>query len=379
MLEFTHSLTPALPALLEPGARAVRPGCPAGPDCASSGSGPASRAAVRANPGMRVPGAFNGFELGLRAILGQQVTVKAAPRSPVARRGVRRAVVTPFAELNRLTPSAATRRRAWTRSPGSASSRSREEHHRPGQAERHRARSALDSGAHHNPDESIERLAELPGIGQWTAHYIAMRALRWPDAFPKRISRSGTTWEGSPPNRPRTLTQAWRPWRSYAVMHIWAMGTPRSRVTRSDRSLPERKGPGVSREPVSKCSPALSRQTGRRKSATRGRGACTRSRRATRASPHSARWREYRESPDVRPASTRQVRRSLSRDRRSGGCCGRPGSRRRDPSWRPGMASPACPRSRSRFDRAHLRPMHRAASRRERCRTDRQCSTNRRR
>ena len=44
---------------------------------------------------------------------------------------------------------------------------------------------SLDSGIHHNPNATIERLAELPGIGPWTAHYIAMRALRWPDAFPK--------------------------------------------------------------------------------------------------------------------------------------------------------------------------------------------------
>ena len=142
---------------------------------------------MKANPGLRVPGAFNGFEMGVRAILGQQVTVKAA--TTIACRFVEafgEPIVTPFAELNRLTPA-----------PARVAAASVDDIARHGIVAA-RARSiialaaaqrsgalCLDGGAHHNPDDSIKRLAELPGIGQWTAHYIAMRALRWPDAFPK--------------------------------------------------------------------------------------------------------------------------------------------------------------------------------------------------
>ena len=136
---------------------------------------------------MRVPGAFNGFEMGLRAILGQQVTVKAA--TTIAGRFVEafgEPIVTPFAGLHRLTPA-----------PARVAAASVDDIARHGiVAARGRSIIALakaqgsgelclDGGAHHTPDDSIRRLAELPGIGPWTAHYIAMRALRWPDAFPK--------------------------------------------------------------------------------------------------------------------------------------------------------------------------------------------------
>ena len=80
----------------------------------------------------------------------------------------------------------------------------------------------LDGGAHHNPDDSIKRLAELPGIGQWTAHYIAMRALRWPDAFPKEDIAVRNNLGGVTAKEAEALSQSWRPWRSYAVMHVWA-------------------------------------------------------------------------------------------------------------------------------------------------------------
>jgi AraC family transcriptional regulator, regulatory protein of adaptative response / DNA-3-methyladenine glycosylase II len=88
----------------------------------------------------------------------------------------------------------------------------------------------LDGGAHHNPDDAIRRLAELPGIGPWTAHYIAMRALRWPDAFPKEDIAVRKNLGGVTATEAEVLSQPWRPWRSYAVMHIWSMGSnPSSR------------------------------------------------------------------------------------------------------------------------------------------------------
>ena len=86
----------------------------------------------------------------------------------------------------------------------------------------------LDGGAHHNPDDTIRRLAELPGIGPWTAHYIAMRALRWPDAFLKDDIAVRNNLGGVTASEAEALSQSWRPWRSYAVMHVWSMARPSS-------------------------------------------------------------------------------------------------------------------------------------------------------
>lgn len=227
-VEFTHSLTPVLPALLcrvralfdlnaHPGliARQLRKDAHLA-------------AAVKANPGLRVPGAFNGFETGLRAILGQQVTVKAA--TTIACRFVEafgEPIVTPAAELRRLTPM-----------PARIAAASVDDIARHGIIAA-RARSiialaraqessalCLDGGARHHPEDAIMRLTELPGIGPWTAHYIAMRALRWPDAFPKEDVAVRNNLGGVTARDAEALSQAWRPWRSYAVMHIWGMAKP---------------------------------------------------------------------------------------------------------------------------------------------------------
>jgi AraC family transcriptional regulator of adaptative response / DNA-3-methyladenine glycosylase II len=225
LLEFTHSLTPVLPALLSR-TRALFD-LDARPDVIAKRlrRDPLLAVAVRANPGLRVPGAFNGFELGLRAILGQQVTVKAA--TTIAGRFVNAfgaPVVTPVPELNRLTP-------VPTRIAAAS----------VGDIARHgivaaRARSiialaeaqgsgvlCLDGGAQHSPDDTIKRLGELPGIGPWTAHYIAMRALRWPDAFPKEDIAVRKRLGGATAPEAESMSQSWRPWRSYAVMHVWNM------------------------------------------------------------------------------------------------------------------------------------------------------------
>ena len=225
VVEFPHALTPVLPALL----RRLRAlfDLNARPDVIAAHLGRDGRLepAVRANPGLRVPGAFNGFELGLRAILGQQVTVKAA--TTIACRFVETfgdPIVTPFPELNRLTPS-----------PGRVAAASVDEIATHGiVAARCRSIIALakgqgsldlclDGGVHRDPDASIKRLAEIPGIGQWTAHYIAMRALRWPDAFPKEDIAVRKRLGGVSAKEADVLSQAWRPWRSYAVMHLWHM------------------------------------------------------------------------------------------------------------------------------------------------------------
>jgi AraC family transcriptional regulator, regulatory protein of adaptative response / DNA-3-methyladenine glycosylase II len=74
---------------------------------------------------------------------------------------------------------------------------------------------------HHDPNATIERLAKLPGIGPWTAHYIAMRALRWPDAFPKEDIAVLHSLGHVSAKQAEQLSQPWRPWRSYVVIHLW--------------------------------------------------------------------------------------------------------------------------------------------------------------
>jgi AraC family transcriptional regulator of adaptative response / DNA-3-methyladenine glycosylase II len=228
MLEFTHSLTPVLPALLSRLRNLFD--LNARPDLISRQLRRDERLAglVKANPGMRVPGAFNGFEMGVRAVLGQQVTVKAA--TTVAGRlaiafGDR--ILTPYPELNRLTPTPSRIARASVddiAKLGVLSGRCKS------LIALARAQVSgelsLDGGPHHDFDETIERLAALPGIGEWTAHYIAMRALRWPDAFPNEDIAVRNNLGGVTAKQAEQMSQAWRPWRSYAVLHLWR--SPRS-------------------------------------------------------------------------------------------------------------------------------------------------------
>jgi AraC family transcriptional regulator of adaptative response / DNA-3-methyladenine glycosylase II len=78
---------------------------------------------------------------------------------------------------------------------------------------------SLEAGP--DPVACMERLMALPGIGAWTAHYIAMRGLRWPDAFPHADLGLRKALGGRPPRAVLELAEAWRPWRSYAAMHLW--------------------------------------------------------------------------------------------------------------------------------------------------------------
>jgi AraC family transcriptional regulator of adaptative response / DNA-3-methyladenine glycosylase II len=176
-----------------------------------------------------VPGAFDGFEMAVRAILGQQVTVAAA--TTVAGRFAAAfgdAIATPFASLTTLFPTAARvadlppSRIARLGMPGA------------------RARTvvalarAVDGGRlvlapNADVEATLDALRALPGIGDWTAQYIAMRALSWPDAFPhtdlgvmKALGETGA-------RRVLAAGEAWRPWRAYAVMHLWQSLTKEQR------------------------------------------------------------------------------------------------------------------------------------------------------
>jgi len=72
-----------------------------------------------------------------------------------------------------------------------------------------------------HPENALKQLGDLPGIGPWTANYIAMRALRWPDAFPKEDIVIRNNLGGVTTKEAEAISQAWRPWRSYAVLPLW--------------------------------------------------------------------------------------------------------------------------------------------------------------
>ena len=78
-----------------------------------------------------------------------------------------------------------------------------------------------DRWREYDPEDTIRRLRELPGIGDWTAHYIAMRAMNWPDAFPHTDLGIRKALKEHRAKRVLEIAESWRPWRSYAVMHLW--------------------------------------------------------------------------------------------------------------------------------------------------------------
>ncbi len=185
---------------------------------------------VAARPGLRLPGAWDGFELAIRAILGQQITVTAARQlagklvaaygQPLADDGswVAPGLTTVFPRPEVLAAADVT-------SLGMPRARAL-------------SISALAGSAAADPElfardqdlaTAIARLKALPGIGEWTAQYIAMRALREPDAFPAAdigLLRAMTAIDGVRPTPADLLAraEAWRPWRAYAAQHLWTSG-----------------------------------------------------------------------------------------------------------------------------------------------------------
>jgi len=172
-------------------------------------------------PGLRVPGAFDGFEIAVRAVLGQQVTVKAA-RTLAGRFATAfgEPCATPFDGLNRLFPD--PDRVAALQVPdiaalGVVSARANAIRSLAGAMASGALR--LDPGV--EPEATLERLRRLPGVGEWTAQYVAMRALAWPDAFPHSDHGVLKALGETDPRRALQRAAAWRPWRAYAVMHLW--------------------------------------------------------------------------------------------------------------------------------------------------------------
>jgi AraC family transcriptional regulator of adaptative response / DNA-3-methyladenine glycosylase II len=179
---------------------------------------------VRLRPGLRVPGAFDGFELAIRAILGQQVTVRGATTLAGRLVGLYGTRIADNGNpgLTHLFPAPEVLASADLSAVGLP-----------------RARAAtinlvakvfvespslLDSTS--DAASALDQLLSVPGIGAWTAQYVAMRALRDPDAFPAGdlALRKNAPVPGPKPPSSRELedySQRWRPWRAYAAMHLW--------------------------------------------------------------------------------------------------------------------------------------------------------------
>ena len=175
---------------------------------------------------LRVPGTLDGFELAVRAVLGQQVTVAASctfAQRLVAQFG--EPVATPWPQPNRLFPTPAVLARADSDTLGQMGIV------RQRQGAIVALARAVDSGAlalHGGADvpATLAQLCQLPGIGDWTAQYIALRARRWPDAFPAgdvALQKSlGVRAHKNPARAALQASLAWQPWRGYAVIRTWA-------------------------------------------------------------------------------------------------------------------------------------------------------------
>jgi AraC family transcriptional regulator of adaptative response / DNA-3-methyladenine glycosylase II len=176
--------------------------------------------------GLRVPGAFSGYELAIRAVLGQQITVAAA--RTLAQRLVNRfgePIETPDAKLTRLFPEPAVLANAEGNALGELGIvRQRQAAIVAIARAVAQGELQLHSGAH--VETTIEQLKQLPGIGDWTAQYIAMRALRWPDAFPAgdvALHKAlGVLGSRDAAKSAQAASQSWKPWRSYSVIRAWA-------------------------------------------------------------------------------------------------------------------------------------------------------------
>jgi AraC family transcriptional regulator of adaptative response / DNA-3-methyladenine glycosylase II len=222
-LELSPSLIPALVPLLTQFRRLLDLDADPAAIAATLERDPWLAPLIARRPGLRVPGAVDGFELALRTVLGQQVSVRGAstlagrlaerlgePLSPeLADDAIRRLPVQAerlaAARESDVAEIGVPRARARTMIALAQAS-----------AER---RIDLSPGA----DATLTRraLREIPGIGEWTAEYVLMRGLRWPDAFPAGDLGLRKAAHGVGEGQLRRRAEAWRPWRSYAAQHLW--------------------------------------------------------------------------------------------------------------------------------------------------------------
>ena len=202
---------------------------------ATLGAGGVLKPLLRKRPGLRLPGGWDGFEIAVRAVLGQQVSVAAA--RTLATRIVQRygePLTAPLLPgLERLFPTPERLAEADLREIGVTTARAA--------TIQGVARALLDGRidfrAEQPLDEFVARWVALPGIGEWTAHYMAMRALSHPDAFPAADLILRRVAAGDAPELSTKaligLAEAWRPWRAYAVMHLWRSASDAAPIKRS--------------------------------------------------------------------------------------------------------------------------------------------------
>jgi AraC family transcriptional regulator of adaptative response / DNA-3-methyladenine glycosylase II len=215
---------PALPAILARVRRVFDVGADIETIGAHLSRDPFLARLVAQRPGLRAPGAWDGFELAVRAVLGQQVTVVAARKLAGTLVSVcGESLPEPAGALSRAFPS-----------PEQVAAGDLTALGMPGA--RRAALKALAEAAQGDPhlfrpfgtiEEAIARLRSIRGIGEWTAQYIALRALRETDAFPASdigLLRGATRRKGVRPTPAALLRQSepWRPWRAYAAQHLWA-------------------------------------------------------------------------------------------------------------------------------------------------------------
>ena len=209
------SLAAVVPAVLSRVRHAFDLGCDPEPIAACLGK------LANGHHGLRVPGTFDGFELAVRAVLGQQVSVAGA-RTLLGRLvAVFGTTPTPgAAALKHAFPSAAMLAALEVdelRGIGLTAARARTLRDLAGAV----ARGEIELTVGADVERTRKALETIPGIGPWTSSYIAMRALGWPDAFPDNDLAVLRALGETRAARARERSEAWRPWRAYAVMHLW--------------------------------------------------------------------------------------------------------------------------------------------------------------
>jgi AraC family transcriptional regulator of adaptative response / DNA-3-methyladenine glycosylase II len=195
---------------------------------------------VAANPGLRVPGAIDGFEAAVRALLGQQVSVAAA--TTLAGRfaeafGTRHDGGDPALRVRFPTAREVAKRSIDAIAKiGLPGARAAAVHGLACAV----ARGELRLDGVRDLDAFVAAATALPGIGPWTAHYLAMRALHLPDAFPAADLGVKKALAGASPRAAEARAEAWRPFRSYAVMYLWS-SLGGSNVEDDDREVTDRR------------------------------------------------------------------------------------------------------------------------------------------
>ena len=229
-LQISESLAPALPAVI------ARVRAMLDLDADPIAINAALQASFPADTGLRLPGTACGFELAVRAVLGQQITLAAA-RTIGGRlaRAFGEPIDTPIAGLDRLFPTPGALAAASSDALGQLGIvRQRQGALWALARECDAGRLALHPGA--DVPATLAALQALPGIGDWTAQYIAMRALHWPDAWPAGDIALQKYLGVSTARAATEASLAWRPWRSYAALRCWHSEMNKPRATRAKRA-----------------------------------------------------------------------------------------------------------------------------------------------